>query len=399
MAKQRFTSKDLIPSAPALPKPPYHTVRFGQAGVVHLASYNCHNFYDPELKQTEERARKLKTPAELQALADAILTAIPTHGNIDPRGRPPDIIALQEVTSEAVLKQFNQKYLKEKFGVIITQQTNDPRGMRLGLLYRKDLRPTRVVSHHQYRYQDERAFRRGLLEVHFELPIDRQNTGKPQRKQHLIVLCGHFKSMLYRGGPVGNEISMQALQQMSDLERNEAATQWIRLREARAARELVTHLQDAYPRALIVLLGDLNIRQETPYGQQSFQALTGAEGGDTPPVLQDVIAEHQRRSNPSYRYRGNSFRLDYVLATPQTAERVIRAGVRGRVAQEPWRTASDHCPVYASLKLSNRPTLKKGGAPRKEHPPSQSPKTVGQGSLSDDTRAPAVTGGRLFFQA
>jgi endonuclease/exonuclease/phosphatase family metal-dependent hydrolase len=58
----------------------------------------------------------------------------------------PDILTVQEVENLTTLRVFNDKYLDDYFGEIILVDGNDPRGIDVGLMVKRDVKNLRIES-------------------------------------------------------------------------------------------------------------------------------------------------------------------------------------------------------------------------------------------------------------
>ena len=131
------------PSAPANPAPaaqreasPSDSIHFGQREVpgrtpeaLRLATYNLLNLFDhvddPTLSGEDEDIDDAKPAGERRAVAEAI------------RRLDADVLALQEIESEAALTEFRDEYLEGMgYHYLVSVDTGDPRGIECAVLSR-----------------------------------------------------------------------------------------------------------------------------------------------------------------------------------------------------------------------------------------------------------------------
>ena len=115
----------------------YDFVRFGlkeaplkHAGAIRLATYNVENLFDaiddPDLSGRNEDIDDAKPEAELQGLADAI------------HALDADVLALEEVESEAVLTWFRDTYLSDMgYTALASIDAGDGRGIEQSVIVRR----------------------------------------------------------------------------------------------------------------------------------------------------------------------------------------------------------------------------------------------------------------------
>ncbi|MBK7405406.1 MAG: endonuclease/exonuclease/phosphatase family protein [Phycisphaerales bacterium] len=309
-------------------------IRFGVAapparhkGAIRLATYNTENLFDaiddPNLSGANEDIDDAKPEAQVKALAATI------------RKLDADVIALEEVESEAVVTWFRDTYLADAgYTFLASVEAGDERGIEQAVLSRFPIKsvknwphmplegthPAKWGSGVNYHAGEPITFHRSPLRVVIEVPSD--VTGGPAYDLTLFAI--HAKS----GGP--GEYWRQA--------------------EADGLVKLLTAEMAANPKENIALLGDFN----AILSDGSVQTLVGAGFHD---ALRDVYEPGARfTSHESGR------RIDYILVNDNlAAEEVPGSGfVLGTPAlpegadwREPWRPdgyASDHYPVAIEIR-------------------------------------------------
>jgi len=225
-----------------------------------------------------------------------------------------DVVALQEVENEGLLRSFVAEHLSDSgYRFVVAPPTNSGRGQNVGLLSRL---PVRSVTSHRFRPLRldgepgrEWRFARDLLRVELETPA-----GRP-----LVVFVAHLKSQRSDGG-------------------DERSERW-RLAEAREARRVVEAELARDPRAWVAVLGDLNDRP----GSAPVEALLGAGLSD----VHAALPPDRRVTYLEEPYRGT---IDYVLASPALARRLV-PGTARTLDGDGLLAASDHAPVAAAFSL------------------------------------------------
>lgn len=388
---------------------PSHPFRLATFNVENL--YSRPNFWDPQRRSDqqignvffEEREEAIKARRIAEAvLSDdkcqlTALALLATNA---------DIIALQEVDSEAALRSFRENYLKRLEGphvahrmrdiihadprpspeavrraremaiaevnyrYLAVPEGNDRRGIDIGLLSRigwQTLRSHATATFadldvwpeglEQYREgppdnprfltREDRIFKRDLVETEFMID------GRP-----FTLFCCHLKSMT--GG--------------------RAPTRVIRLAEAMAMRRLIEQRFEDHPggaaAANWAIAGDFNDFYEIDGSRILRDYVTGEDSPSAlGPLLGDGFAVNlmERRAPEdrwtSYHPPDDGYcQLDYVLVSPRLAKanpkavpEVIRMGQPFRAARYDgprfprigWDRpkASDHCPVLVELRL------------------------------------------------
>ena len=229
------------------------------------------------------------------------------------------MIALQEVENEAVLRTLVRKHLRDMgYRYVLVEPTNSRYGLHLGVLSRKPI--VTVTSHRLIDLPTPphlvRRFARDLLQVCIQV--------SPANMLDLFV--AHFKSQYDSSQDPGSEQWRCA----------EATATWHRIRQ--------TLHGDVGPQWVIVA-GDLN---DTPQSQVLQILLQDSKTGF--PLLIDLHRHLPRSKRITYLRKRHRHTLDYLLASPSLARRVVAESAK--VLTYPGLSnASDHAPVVATFHL------------------------------------------------
>ena len=259
------------------------TLAWGQ-NRLKIATWNLHNYFD---SQDDAYSDPLPSPKKVEEKTRKLVLALQT---LDA-----EVVAVQELEKRELLEELARR---SGYSYAIACETNDPRGIRVGLLSRR-----RVLAYCSHRRDvlpyvegnpSDREFSRDCLEVHLE---------------GLIVLVNHFRSQV--------KANRRALCK--------------RRAEAAAVAALVKRLQKQYPGKAIVVAGDFNDELD------SWALEPLAQSG-----LSDCHINLSRSRRFSYIHKEQLCVLDYLL----TNARVLEVGVE---RERCFRAASDHYPVWAQL--------------------------------------------------
>ena len=197
-------------------------------------------------------------------------------------GKFPLLIGLSEVENRGVVSDLvNKTVLADGNYGIVHADSPDARGIDVALLYRKD------------------SFR--LLHNAF-LPV-RLKSGETTRdilycegisapNDTLHVFVCHFPSM--RGG--------------------EAKSEWKRVKAASVVRQKVDSIQDIHPRAMILILGDLNGRANTS-AQKTLKTRNPESGTIESENFYNTGYYLLGKNYGSYRYKGEWQTLDHIIVS------------------------------------------------------------------------------------
>lgn len=264
-----------------------------------VMSYNAQNFF-----RTRD-GRLMKEDKSVQALADAI------------RSEDPDVIAFQEVGDQALLREFNGKFLGGRYPNVVSFPVGRDRSVRVAMMSKANIRVANVQSHWQEQNASAKVpNRRDFLEVEFLT-----ETG-----YRFTVYTGHFRSM--DGG--------------------EQETMPVRLAEAKSAAKIVRKQLRRDPQAPLLVVGDFNMHAHNKYGAPILDTLSLRRSRDPARRLTEVLGRNQLPAPTRVATKSHAAcKLDYILASPAMLKRIVNAYVAGVFKQEPWCSASDHVPVVA----------------------------------------------------
>lgn len=321
----------------------HSTIRFGSPkplpkapGHIRLATYNLENLYDsvddPALTGQYEDMNSVKPEEQLKGLAAAI------------RALDADILAVQEVESEAVLRWFRDTYLEDLgYTYLASIDAGDERGIEQGVLSRFPI--SSAVNWPGQELAGTQPDRAG----------DRANplAGQPLRFHRsplkVVIDISHAAA-----GPAGVPPAPKAYTLTLFVVHQKSGRFYDYWRSAEAAGlvTLIADAQSADPRANIAILGDFNaVHSDAP-------VQTVGSGG-----LIDLFAD-LRGDGADARYitheSGRS--IDYIFVNPGLRSEVIASsrfilGTPARPAGMDYRTApippgygSDHYPVAVDLR-------------------------------------------------
>ena len=252
-------------------------------------------------------------------------------------GFGPDIVMLQEVENESVLKAWRDKYLaKMGYQTLILLEGPDERGIDTAILSRlPQMEPAKLHKVDLYKGQDidpnEAKPTRGILEARLRLP-----DGQP-----LAVFAVHFPS---QGAPSAH-----------------------RRVAAEALLEAASHVSPGTP---IIVGGDFNITSKEEWKKRYFRDLIGQSF-----AVSFMVGLHDQPGSSYYKYDQTWSYFDVLLFSKSFFEesspwkldpsslRLINSSVYqtdqdGKPAK--FRNGygsvgvSDHWPVYAEIKIRNQ---------------------------------------------
>lgn len=323
----RFGSPKPLPKAP---------------GQIRLATYNLENLFDsvddPALSGQHEDMSSVKPEAHLAGLAAAIRTV------------DADILAVEEIESETVLRWFRDTYLKDLgYTHLACVDAGDERGIEQGVLSRFPIRdvknwPGLELDGVQPEKEGDRAnplagqplrFHRSPLRVEIEVPAlaTPADAAQPAEPAGNSAKPGSYALTLF--------VVHQKSGRFSDY--------WRRA-EATGLLKLIAETEKNRPDANIAVLGDFNaVASDAP-----IQTLVS--GG-----LIDLFADLREQGGAKVLTHESGRAIDFIFVNrnlqPETiaASRFILgtparpAGVDYRTAPIPPGYGSDHYPVVVDL--------------------------------------------------
>lgn len=308
-------------------------LRIGQAEVkpkaekaIRLATYNVENLFDdhddPELMGDFEDLDDTKPKAELEALAATI------------RRLDADVLALQEIESNAALEAFRDTYLKDMgYEHMISIDSGDERGIENAVLSRFPVSEPRLWPGLD------------LGGTHPDLAGDRANpfAGEPlvYKRSPLVVTVDVPQA---DGAPRAYQLTLAIVHHKS----GRGYDYW-REAEAKLLLSMLKELQALNPRRNFAVLGDFNAIP----GDESVQMYRRA--GFNPPCGEANADDPTQRTHASDRV------IDMILIDANLAKEIVPAsciilGTPQIPRELDWRTtpkpegyASDHLPVSVDL--------------------------------------------------
>jgi predicted extracellular nuclease len=311
-------------------------------------SYNLENLYDTiddpgtrDEEFTPGSPKQWNTDKYLKKL-EGISTVISSIG----KGILPDVIGLEEVENRKVLEDLiNQPLLKKAGYGIIHEESADPRGIDIAMIYRKDR------FHYEGHFMipvafpnDSTAIARDILYVY----------GKAEDGLDIHFFINHWNSRI--GGVKETESK--------------------RMYSAVSLRRNLDLLLSRDPRARIVIMGDFN-DEPTNRSIMSILLATGKRKNISPGELYNLFFDqHNQGIEGSYNYKGTWNMLDQIILSYSLIAPSSGLGCdynSGKILKEEWmlytdsngikvpnRTyggneyfggVSDHLPVYVRLEL------------------------------------------------
>ena len=254
-----------------------------------------------------------------------------------------DVLGIQEVENYGALKDFVQASVGPRFKVrsgIASQQSNDPRGIDLGVI--SSLPLGRVVSHRFNRFDtpdgDPYRFARDCLQV--EVHND-------DRSQVLLtIFVCHFKSKYSKYDPVDQPAEYRQDQKQSANKRLAEAKEVVRI-----IRSELCPGTDRF-----AVLGDFNDTPDSPaiaplladdnkLGLRSAAALI--EQTDAPPTSRRPRDTHRwQRTDRTGKRLTTWSQIDYLLLSPALYR--LRTG-KAKVINTPAAQGSDHYLFWAEF--------------------------------------------------
>ncbi|MEO1732117.1 MAG: endonuclease/exonuclease/phosphatase family protein [Pseudomonadota bacterium] len=264
-------------------------------------------------------------------------------------GRPIDIVALQEIENFGSLLDFVQSSVGPDYGPklgVISQPSNDPRGIDLGLITTRRFRLGRVISHrfHKFPRADGKLYQFGRDCLQVEILDD------DREELILTAFICHFKSKYTGIDPFKNPTDYEKAQQNNDLKRQA---------ESEEVKRIIENTLDP-DTARYAVLGDLN---DTP-DSMPLAPLAGADNtlglvNALTLLPQDDLSAHSETRRPRDTHvwgrpqegggrKDEWAQIDYILCSP--ALWALNTGV-ANVINSPKNQGSDHYLSYAEFEM------------------------------------------------
>ena len=255
----------------------------------------------------------------------------------------PEIIAVQEVGSEAVLQQLADK-VNGAAGTTyraISPPTSDRRGIQIGFLY------------DQQRVELVQAYQLSGAAVAAAFGTASPNPGREPlvgvfriADEKVTIINNHFKS---------NYIpEAQTAETKQLLQRNLA----LRAAQARVVRGVVNSLLTANPEALVLVTGDLNSSKRGRPQMDLLDPVKILEGAGEERPLTNLLPLKQDIHEYTFIWEGENEILDHILVSPALLEKFVSVAAlhfNAASAEALWldeETAvrcSDHDPLQAQF--------------------------------------------------
>lgn len=256
-----------------------------------------------------------------------------------------DIIVLQEVEGMQPLARFNQKFLGDKYEVFL-QSGNDPRGIEIGFLVKKDL-PFKIQMHgHAWKQWSHPIFKKNVQVFSRDLPAlhIRHKSASMTEKPDFIIAGTHYKSQRsYRG---------------------DKRSAMFRAKQVEETRAILEDYDKNYPGVPILLGGDFNA---DIHRSPEFKALLEDDFmQDSFDLSRNKLAPKERVTQTFHPRKGaaQQSQLDAILVNRSASSAVVEAKVyrykdeHGREKPLPKTyderelNPSDHFPVVLRVKTS-----------------------------------------------
>lgn len=251
----------------------------------------------------------------------------------------PDILAVQEIENIYTLRNFNQQYLDDYFDRMICIDGNDPRGIDVGILFKKGLKVDllNIRTHIDDAVKGKTIERRSFLHSGYWV------TGAIFSRDCLEIDIG-FE----------NKIVTLMINHFKAQDRTKTSVER-RTAQAKRVAELVKDVAD--DGKLPIVMGDLNVDPKT---DKSLESLLKHA------MLQDSFKNLTPKEQWTHYYvpEKKTSRLDYILPHKSLTVSHVEINRRGlttkckqytgprypTIGQE-HTEASDHCPVTVVVEL------------------------------------------------
>lgn len=264
-----------------------------------VMDWNVHDFFD----ETNDPAKD-----DTVASATAVTSKITKLAKVI-NAQAPDILTVQEVETEDLLRRLNEK-LTVKLPNYKIIPGRDPRGINVGIMSKFPLVSTKTHQNEWLYTPDGRGpyyWSRDCLEAHVDVGGNRE----------VAFLVNHFISLI--DDSVNTDLKRQA--------------------QAKAARDIADGIRNASPWVAVIITGDLNDNPTSASTRLFFD-----DG-----LYVDFWSGQPVSSSGAWTYKSGSSsydRLDYVIPDKVTAGWKKSATI---THSTDVTAASDHAPVIASF--------------------------------------------------
>lgn len=297
-----------------------------------IAQLNLWNFFDTVDNPTTNDP--VVPQAEFDVRLNKLALAITTTLNA------PDIISLNEIENQGVIDAILALPSLKSLGYKgIVKESNDGRGISVGILYRGDLEVTGVdTPNPKMTFKTDKAWGQidpGLLYARAPLSVDFRFTGARQAlagAKELTVIVNHFKSKLGGDGP-------EPRRQM----------------QGQYLGEYVDALKATDPNKSVIVVGDLNANYEDGAYKKLAYKSDGTER------FKDVALTLPEEDRYTYIYRGKKNILDHIMVTGDLFSSLRSVSIphidtvkgASKFKLDPTTSAgiSDHDPIIAVFML------------------------------------------------
>lgn len=283
----------------------------------------------------------------------------------------PDIVSLQEIENyktkrrgeKHVLADLSAEIKKQtagrgdvEYGFALSHGLSDRRGISNAFIYRKD----RVVLE-QADPSDPLLGARSPRDSQLNRTVANpkslnasandaiQTDGNGPLTLARPALVGKFK--VYQKGVAKGGKSETLYVVNQHLKSQPQRFQERRRAQAGITAKLVKELVESDPRAKVIVAGDMNVDFNQRSHQKQLRTLQNLTPANprTPTLLDNLTAKLGESERFSYTYRGRQHLLDWVLASPNLAKKVVEVRIphENSLAGNDTERSSDHDPVLA----------------------------------------------------